>query len=679
MGMTIRTIKGRIVLAIVLVGCIPLLIGLLLAYMSGMQSLRDLIGGNLQAVAVQVADRVTMLVQSEIQGVRLLGSAPLRVRQPVEVANSSYPADRAKIERLIQERMRVWEKGSETAAGLLDRSLSRFLLDTKVRSGDKVVGLLIVDQHGALVAASSEPDHYSFDVEPWWETVRAGGNDNVYLSGLIAAQEGSFRTPEETIDIAVPILDDRHHAVIGAIKASYRFDTLFGMINQIRIGQTGHAMLFNAAGEPLVCPILPRQAHRIPSQLMTMIVSSEPGWGIADDDGHGGTDTVVGYAPVTGLTLPDNSWHIFVRQQPVESYAPIKDQLRNLAAIGLVMVGLLWAIGRYVATRIARPIQVLRTGVEAISRGTYDGPLDLKTGDEFEDLAVAVHRMADKLQASRSELESLNAELTHRVEEKTAEITRQMRKLELSERLATLGKVASGIAHEINNPLGIILNRIECMEADAAQTRVTDEVGRDLVTIRTQAERISRVTRSILTFSRGTVSTLKPLDLNCAVRTCVAMAGERVAGLSVRIDTRLASELPPVMGDRDRLETVLLNLINNAIDAVTGFTDQGVIAVRTARMHINGDEWVRISVSDNGPGIPPAILDRIFDPFFTTKPAGQGTGLGLFLSYGIVSDHRGRIEARNGDVGAAFDVYLSAVGIGTPVHEGAPWGLQEKS
>ncbi|MBP8117506.1 MAG: HAMP domain-containing protein, partial [Nitrospira sp.] len=428
-----------------------------------------------------------------------------------------------------------------------------------------------------------------------------------------------------------------------------------------------------------VCPILPRRAHRIPSQLMAMIVSSSPGWGIAEDDGHGATDTVVGYAPVTELSLPDNSWHVFVRQQPEETYAPIRDQLRNLALIGVVMLCLLWAMGRYVAARIARPIQVLKSGVEAISQGTYDGPLDIKTGDEFEELAVAVHRMADRLQSSRAELESLNAELVHRVEEKTAEITRQMRKLEMSERLATLGKVASGIAHEINNPLSIILNRIECMEADATQAGMPEEVGRDLVTIRTQAARISRVTRSILTFSRGTVSMLKPLDLNCVVRTCVAMASERVAALRVRIDAQLSPEVSPVMGDRDRLETVLLNLINNAIDAVSGFDTQGIITVSTARMPIDGDEWVRISVSDNGPGVPTEILDRIFDPFFTTKPAGQGTGLGLFLSYGIVSDHRGRIEVRNNAVGAVFDVYLPAVAFGNRVHEGASWGLQEKS
>ena len=674
--MKIRTIRGRIVLAIVLVGCIPLLIGLVLASVSGMRSLRDVIGGNLQAVAVQAADRVTMLVQSEVQSVRLLGSAPLRVRQPVESANRSYPPDREKAQRLINERMEVWEKGLDSAAGLLNSELSRFLLETKVRDGDKVVGLLIADQHGALVAASSEPDHYYFGKEQWWDAVRAG---EVYVSGLIPAQEGSFRTSEETIDIAVPILDDRQHAVIGAVKASYRFDMLFAMIKQIRIGQTGHAMLFDAAGNPLVCPILPRQEHRIPSQLMAMIVSSEPGWAIAEDDGHGANDTVVGYAPVRGLKLPDNPWHVFVRQQPSESYAPIRDQLKNLAAIGLVMIGLLWAMGRYVAARIARPIQILQSGVEAISQGTYDRPLNIHTGDEFEDLATAVDQMADRLKTSRTELEKLNEDLARRVEEKTQEITKHVQNLELAERLATLGKVASGIAHEINNPLGIILNRIECMEADASRSPMPAEVFQDLEAIRIQAERISRVTKSILTFSRGTVSTLKPIEVNSVVRTCIANAGERVSALSVRLECIQAPGLPPVMGDRDRLETVILNLLNNAIDAVSPQGTKGMVTVGTTTVEIDGQSWVQITVSDNGPGIPKDIIGRVFDPFFSTKPAGQGTGLGLFLTYGIVADHRGKIEVKNGETGAVFWVILPTVGRRTGMKEEATWESQAKS
>ena len=677
--MKIRTIRGRIVLAIVMVGCIPLLIGLVLAYVSGMRSLRDVIGGNLQAVAIQAADRVTMLVQSEVQSVRLLGSAPLRVRQPVRTANLAYSSDTGKTEALIQKRMQVWEKGGDGATLLMDSELSRFLLETKVRDGDKVVGLLIVDQHGALVAASSEPDHYYFGNEPWWQALHKNGMDQVFVSALIPAQEGSFRTSEETLDVAVPILDDRQHAIIGAVKASYRFDTLFAMIKQIRIGQTGHAMLFNAAGQPLVCPILPRQAHRIPSQLMAMIVSSEPGWAIAEDDGHGATDTVVGYAPVPGLKLPDNTWHVFVRQQPTESYAPIRDQLRNLLIIGLVMTGLLWAMGRYVATRIAHPIHVLQSGVESISQGTYDRPLSIQTGDEFEDLAEAVHRMSDRLKASREDLERLNQDLAQRIEEKTQEITKHMQRLELAERMAALGKVASGIAHEINNPLGIILNRIECMEADAVRWPIPPEVNRDLMTIREQAGRISRVTKSILTFSRGTVTTLKPIEINSVVRACVAMAGERTSALSVKLESYLADPLPFVMGDRDLLETVVLNLINNAIDAVFPRGNVGAVTVLTSTIQIDGQPWVAITVSDNGPGIPDDVIGRVFDPFFSTKPAGQGTGLGLFLTYGIVSDHRGRIEVNNGETGALFTVFLPAVGCSTIYPQEALWESQAKS
>lgn len=659
--MRIRTIRGRIVLAIVLVGCIPLLIGLVLAYISGMQSLRDVIGGNLQAVAIQAADRVTMLVQAEVQGVRLLGSAPLRVRQPVESANRSYPMDRDRAQHLISERMQVWEKGAESAERLMDAELFRFLLDTKVRGGDKVVGLLIVDQYGALVAASSDPDHYLFADEAWWKAVVTGNGDQVYISGLIPEHEGSFRSSEETIDIAVPILDERQRVVIGAVKASYRFDTLLAMIKEIHIGQTGHAMLFDAAGNPLVCPILPRQAHRIPGQLMAMIVSSQPGWGIAEDDGHGATDTVVGFSPVPGLSLPDHSWHIFVRQQPGESYAPIRDQVRNLAAIGLVMLGLLWAMGRYVASRIAQPIQILQAGVEAISQGKYDRPLNIQTGDEFEELAVAVHRMADRLKASRVELEALNTDLARRVEEKTAEVTEHMKKLQFAERLATLGKVAGGIAHEINNPLGIILNRIECMELEAAQLGVSEEQQRDLLAIHTQADRISRVTKSMLALSRGAATTLKPIDVNSVLRSCIEALKDRAAAKGVCTESILAPDVLPIMGDRDRLETVMLNLINNALDAAEEGGRPGVVTVRSEREPSKDGPMVVVRVSDTGPGIPEGILGRIFDPFFTTKEEGQGTGMGLFLSYGIVADHRGRLEIKNGRRGVQASVYLPAL------------------
>jgi two-component system NtrC family sensor kinase len=324
------------------------------------------------------------------------------------------------------------------------------------------------------------------------------------------------------------------------------------------------------------------------------------------------------------------------------------------------MLGLLWAMGRYVAARIAKPIQTLRKGVEAISQGTYDQPLDIRTGDEFEELAVAVHRMADRLKVSRVELEGLNEDLARRVEEKTQEITKHMKSLELAERLATLGKVASGIAHEINNPLGILLNRIECMEAESDYLHLPEDMRRDLMAIRSQADRISRVTKSMLALSRGAATTLKPIDLNTVVQSCVESSRDRAVAKGVGLEVRLSPDMPPVLGDRDRLETVILNLINNALDAAEAGTQPGMVTVECGRILDRDGHTAVITVNDTGPGIPEDILGRIFDPFFTTKEEGHGTGMGLFLSYGIVADHRGHLDIKNGRRGVEATVALPA-------------------
>jgi signal transduction histidine kinase len=233
--------------------------------------------------------------------------------------------------------------------------------------------------------------------------------------------------------------------------------------------------------------------------------------------------------------------------------------------------------------------------------------------------------------------------------------------------------VASGIAHEINNPLGIILNRIECMEVEAAQLRLSDEQQRDLLAIRTQADRISRITKSMLALSRGSATVLKPMDLNCVLRSCIEASKERAATKGVSIEAELAPGLPPIMGDRDRIETVMLNLINNAIDAAEDGIPPGLVTVRSEGCPGKEGNLVAVRISDTGPGIPEEMLGRIFDPFFTTKDEGQGTGLGLFLSYGIVADHRGRLEINNGRRGAVATISLPALVSVAESHQEVGW------
>jgi two-component system NtrC family sensor kinase len=341
---------------------------------------------------------------------------------------------------------------------------------------------------------------------------------------------------------------------------------------------------------------------------------------------------------------------------------------------------LLAVLGRYVAARVAHPIHLLKTKVDAIRHGRDPQTQDIKTGDEFEELGTAIDRMAANLQSSHAELEALNRDLARRIEEKTAEAAGQMRKLEVSERLAALGKVASGIAHEINNPLGIILNRIECMEAEAAHLPIPEQFARDLSALRGQAERIFRVTHGMLSLSRGAQITLKPVDTGCVVRTVLGIVEDRVSARGITIELDLDPHLIPVMADRTRLETVVLNLVNNAIDAVYGDGHAGTISIRTRQVKKPDGDWVAITVADNGPGIPPELQAKIFDPFFTTKLPGQGNGLGLFLSYGIVAEHRGRLEARNGHVGAVFTVSLPAVTDAPGIHrEAASWESHARS
>ena len=157
------------------------------------------------------------------------------------------------------------------------------------------------------------------------------------------------------------------------------------------------------------------------------------------------------------------------------------------------------------------------------------------------------------------------------------------------------------------------------------------------------------------------------------------VAGERASSKGITIVTDLAQTLSPVMGDRVKLETVMLNLVNNAIDAVQPLGTQGEIIVQSHGSKQAEGDMVTITVRDNGPGIPPDTIDRVCEPFFTSKPAGEGNGLGLFLTCGIVVEHRGRLEIHNGETGAVFTVHLPVLGQMTNTHEESAWESTARS
>jgi two-component system NtrC family sensor kinase len=225
-------------------------------------------------------------------------------------------------------------------------------------------------------------------------------------------------------------------------------------------------------------------------------------------------------------------------------------------------------------------------------------------------------------------------------------------------KLASVGELAAGIAHEINNPVAIMVEEAGWIQdlledEDLAQTENKAEFERALQQIKNQGKRCKEITHKLLSFARKTDSRVEDVVINDLLEEMVSLSAQRARYSKVTIETDLAEGLPPLHVSQTELQQVFLNLINNALDAMnqTG----GSLKISTCQ----ADDKIVIEVADTGPGIPRANLARIFDPFFTTKPVGKGTGLGLSICYGIIKKMSGEIDVNSVlDMGTTFRIQL---------------------
>jgi len=225
-------------------------------------------------------------------------------------------------------------------------------------------------------------------------------------------------------------------------------------------------------------------------------------------------------------------------------------------------------------------------------------------------------------------------------------------------KLASVGELASGIAHEINNPVAIMVEEagwIEDLleEEEFKEGENLSEFKRALEQIRTQGRRCKEITHKLLSFARKTDSRIQDVQLNDLIEELIALSAQRAKFANVDINVNLQENLPILHVSQTELQQILLNLINNALDAMekTG----GTLNVSNG---LEGD-YIVVEVADDGPGIPEANIVRIFDPFFTTKPVGKGTGLGLSICYGIIKKMGGDIIVKSTmGVGTTFRVKI---------------------
>jgi PAS domain S-box-containing protein len=210
-----------------------------------------------------------------------------------------------------------------------------------------------------------------------------------------------------------------------------------------------------------------------------------------------------------------------------------------------------------------------------------------------------------------------------------------------AEKLAALGTLAAGLAHELNNPIGIISSRAELMLLEADSAPLSPDVAEDLRVIHRHAQRVARIAQGLLSFSRHSPGERGRVDLNRVVDETLLLVEKMIVKDGLMLRRALAPGLPQIWGDANALQQVVMNLVTNARDAVRG---GGEISVETSAV-AEPAGGVQLIVRDTGPGIPPEILPKIFDPFFTTKT--EGTGLGLSISYGIVREHQGTVDVQS--------------------------------
>ncbi len=730
-------LSGKLVLAILAVGAIPLMISLSVAYYRGSSELQDVIGANFHALAEGSAAKV----DAELQ--RILTVDSILAQQAVfdpEVRSYLFTNQ-------------SWGKNSSVVQ--LDWPP---ITETESTIGALKASWVTGPEEGLDGAKTA-----TFSTE----------NAVARVTGLYL----NSATQQHLLHISAPIGGGKENLPIGWLHRDYDVKKLFDpLIYPIRFGGTGHVMLISNAGAIISCPMLVTGSRIEDQTLLARVTNDHAGWIIAENDGHGRRMfSIIGYAPLAGvnsLLPPGETWHMFAWQDSREIFAPAKSLLIGVLLVGLLSMGLLVALGYYASGRIVKPIQRLRNEASRIAGGDLSQRLAIHTGDEIEELAGEFDEMRvqlrhhigaleDKLTGRerhfRALTESANdaiitgagagvdagnivgwnaaaerlfgyteteingqpltvlmperfrnqhreglarvvaggvphiigktvelaglrkdgsefplelsmsqwqaadgqfftaiiRDITKRkqaeeaLRENQAEKDRVTEQLIQAEKMTAIGTMVSGIGHEINNPLYVIMGRAEAIR-DERDISACNEYARDIIK---HSKHISAIVKNLSGYIRpASQHELEKIDVHERLAEALAMA--KLSLLDDRIEVRQNfAPVPKIAAKQEEIQQVFFNVVRNGIQAMGG--KKGVLEVTTTLE----DSQVCIRIRDTGTGIRPEHLGKIFDPFFTTKGPDEGEGLGMYIVQKIVNKYNGTITLES-EVGKGTTVTI---------------------
>jgi signal transduction histidine kinase len=457
----------------------------------------------------------------------------------------------------------------------------------------------------------------------------------------------------------------------GVTAVSVNLKLIWDVVTEIRVGETGYAYVTDATGQLVAHPDMSLV-------LRGTNLSHLPQVARAVHDAQG--DAALGdpVRPDWGMVLsahaaiPRLGWLVFVELPRRELLAPVFVTLYQTMVVLGVSVLLALLLGGWLAQRMVVPIRQLQAGAQRLGEGDLRQRIAVTSADEIGALAHRFNLMAARVQEAQETLEAKVAHRTEELAQSLDDLRAAQDRLVQTEKLASLGQLTAGIAHEIRNPLNFVNNFAELSadllreleealavagpSLDAALRREIAELAamlRDnLGRVVQHGRRADSIIRNMLSHSRESGGERRPVDLNAFVEEALNLAYHGARAEKPGFNIALEKHLDPAVGQVElypqEFTRVLLNLLGNGFhaahakrirDASAGFQPMVSVTTRALPCH------VEIRVRDNGAGIPDAVKGRIFEPFFTTKPTGEGTGLGLSLSHDIVvKQHRGWID-----------------------------------
>jgi len=325
--------------------------------------------------------------------------------------------------------------------------------------------------------------------------------------------------------------------------------------------------------------------------------------------------------------------------------------ISTFALIAALCVVVLLVILVFSTTRITNPLQKMVVATQKIAKGDLSHKLNVKSRDEIGALAMSFDKMTEELKVANRKLIEWGKTLEKKVEERTKELTEMQSHLVQSEKLASLGKLAAGIAHEINNPLGGILIYSHLLLEDTDKKNPQYD---NLKKIVKETTRCKDIVKGLLQFARPKDPEMILTDINEILENSLYIMERQVLFQNINLKKEYSTDLPKIVADSAQLQQVFMNIIINAAEAMDG---DGTLSIRT---FLGGDgKSIQIEFTDTGHGIKEEDKKRLFEPFFSTKEVGKGTGLGLAISYSIIQKHEGEIKVSSQEgKGSTFTVVI---------------------